>query len=1150
MSGGWTVVDSATNKSLPIQGTTNSGAAVPYVTPAPGAQDPVGKFRISAPQALIDTDFEYGTQPTKWESIALQNNRQSMYYIAQQPLTVTSILGDGATATITIAGSLFSMAVGQPIFIQNASLPQINGWWYVTAATASSISAQIATGTTVPASNQYNAALTYLYAGYLYSNCGIPLSSTAAFSSSTATTTVTTTNPHGLQAGSYIYVNGVTSTSANATLGWISGTTMYFNASPAVGASSIRSGYSVTGVGVTGGTTVTATNAATSTAAFITGTVLSVTAGAAQTVGNQLIGGGVTNGTYVSAINSATFVAAISGTALTYASGTIPTIGMVLADSTTPGNLPAGTYIASGTSPNFVLSAAGTAAAADTIVGTSYTVSASQTVTSTTINGYNYTVSASQTVGSQGSPVALTLTSTAVTNAPNGAYIVATVPTANTFTYTTAYNMSGTMSNVANSTTLYARPSGFVEPRSFDGGVAFSAGGAVPGQQLIRQTRRYFRYQSGKGVQFSTGSSLKPALFITSITGSGTTATVTSRYQHNLTVGSKITVAGTDQGVYNGNFTIATVPSTLTFTYTTQIPVGSATTATGQAVRVSPTSWYGSANRVGLFDLQNGMFFEYDGQNLFAVLRNSINQANGTISVTSGSNLVTGTGTQFVTQCIPGAYVVIRGQSYRVVTVASDTSMYVSPEYRGTTIAGALMSLTLEVRIPQSKWQDPCDGTGPSAYNIDLTRMQMWYIDYSWYGAGVVRYGFRATNGQINYVTQIQNNNKQFEAYMRTGNMAAHYESNGISPTTVMTSSLGNTNTTLSAAVALAALSIPLTAVTNYNNTGVVKIDNELIYYSGISGNNLVGCIRGFGGTTAASHISGSTVAISSIDILDCSRFPSAGTVKVQASGQTGTVEYIAFTGNDGSILYGLTRAQTGGQASAQAFTYSATAPISVELSSPDTVPSLSHWGSSVIMDGRFDDDKSLIFNYGMTTAATTSSTAPVVLMAIRIAPSVDNGQVGLLGQKEIINRMQLQLDSLGVVTTGNTYLINLILNGYSTGAFVGTGNNFTSPIQQANGTTSSLAQIAVNTTGAVSVFGGESVAAAFCAAGTVSNLDLSNVRDLGNSILGGGTSNVIPVTQAGFYPDGPDILYVVAQAVSVTGGSILARLSWKEAQA
>ena len=719
------------------------------------------------------------------------------------------------------------------------------------------------------------------------------------------------------------------------------------------------------------------------------------------------------------------------------------------------------------------------------------------------------------------------------------------------------YAPTGTLTNVANNLTLYARPTGFVEPRTFDGGVAFSASASVPDQQLIRQTRRYFRYQSGKGIQFSTGSSLKPALFVTSISGSGTSATVTTRYPHNLTVGAKISIFGCDQGVYNGNFTVTAINTTnQTLTYTTQIPIA-VSPATGQAIRVSPTSWYGSSNRVGMFDQQNGMFFEFDGQTLYAVLRNSINQANGLVTATQGSTLITGvslSGTQFSTQCAPGSFVVIRGQSYRVVTVISDTSMHVSPEYRGTTTSslGVIMSLTTEVKIPQSQWSDPCNGTGPSGYNLDLTRMQMWYIDYSWYGAGVIRYGFRGAKGQITYVTQIQNNNIQFEAYMRSGNMAAHYESNGLTAITVLTASLGNTNSTLSAAITLTDVTIPVTSATNYNNTGVVKIDSELIYYSGKSGDTLIGCIRGFGGTTAASHINGSTVEISSIDVLDPARFPPSGTAKVQASGATGVVEYIAYTGNDGSLLYGLTRAQTGGNETAggQSFTYSATAPVSVVSTTPDTIPSLSHWGSSVIMDGQFNDDKSLIFNFGtnsqLTLATSTSQVTPI--LAIRIAPSVDNGTTGLLGAKEIINRMQLQLVELGVITSGPV-LINLILNGYVSG---GTWSNWLSPIALGSGAySSSLAQIAVNTLNTGTLVGGESVAAAYTNTNGQTTLDLSGVRDLGNSILGGGTSASVPTAQSNVYPDGPDILYVCAtNVVSAATPTILARLSWKEAQA
>ena len=943
---GWTVVDSATNKSLPMQGTANSGANSPYFTPAPGQQDPVGKFRVSEPQALIDTDFEYGTQPTKWESISLQQNRQSCYYIPQQPIALTAITGT-ATAnqvTITFTGTIPNNV---PIFIQNSLNSTINGWGYVvTGGSNTTITVLLSPGssTIVNAAAYYNAALTYAYIGYFYSGAGMQV---AAGTSSVVVTsatviTVTTVNPHGLVRGNYAYI-----------------------------------------VSTTGGTNV------------------------------------------------------------------------------------------------------------------------------------------------------------------NGAYIVATTPTANTFTVTAAA-ASGTVTTAAGVTNIFARPAGFVETRSFDGGVAFTAGGAVVNQQLIRQTRRYFRYQSGKGIQFSTGSSLKPALFITSLTGTGSTATVTSRYAHGLSAGSTIIVFGADQGVYNGNFVVATVTSPTVFTYTTQIPVGANTTATGQTIRISPNTWYGSANRVGMFDLQNGMFFEFDGQKLYAVLRSSINQVNGTIAVTQGQSVVTGTGTQFSTQCQPGSYIVIRGQSYKVLTIVSNTSMYISPEYRGASITGAIASLTLEVRIPQDKWADPCNGTGPSGYNLDLTRMQMWYIDYSWYGAGVVRYGFRGANGVITYVTQIQNNNRQFEAYMRTGNMASHYESSGVAPVTVLSANLSTgTATTTTAVITAGSLSIPLTSVTNFNNTGVALIGSEYVFYTGVSGTTLIGCTRGYGGTTARGYASGTSISPSSIDVLNPSLFPPAGSVKVTTASQTGAAEYIAYAGNDGSLLYGLTRGQTGG-AAATAFTFSATAPVSVELISPTTVPSLSHWGSSVIMDGRFDDDKSLIFNYGTTTAITTTSTSPIVILALRIAPSVDNGTIGTFGNKETINRMQLELESLGLYTTGTGYLINLILNGFASGA---TSGNFIAPIQQANGITSSLAQVAVNTN-AVTVTGGESVFAAYSNDTGNATLDLTQVRDLGNSILGGGVSNTVPTSQAGFYPDGPDILYIVATPLSATSSTIQARLNWKEAQA
>jgi hypothetical protein len=947
---GWTVVDSVSNKSLPIQGTAGSNVAVPYIAPSPASQDPVGKMRVSTPQSLIDTDFEYGTQPTKWESIALQNNRQSVYYIPQSPLPVSAITGTATADQVTITTASVTIANNTPIYIQNSTNSTINGWgWIVTGGTGTSFTVQLAPGssTTTNAAAYYSATTTYVYSGYFYSNCGIQVGSNAIAVTSATVLTITTSNAHGLQKGSYVYLNG-----AN-------------------------------------------------------------------------IAGGAT--------------------------------------------------------------------------------------------------------------------------AVNGPYIVATAPTYNTFTVT-ATGASGTPTNSAGNNVIYARPSGYVEPRAFDGGVAFTAGANVPSQQLVRQTRRYFRYQSGKGIQFSTGSSFQPPLFTTSLASVSGTVTVTTRYQHNLTVGTTIQVVGANPGAFNGTFVVATVPTPTTFTYSA--PTTGTATASGPAIKVTPTIWYGASSRLGFFDNQNGMFFEYDGQTLYTVWRNSVQQINGTVAVTNGSAAVTGTGTQFSSQMTPGQFIVIRGQSYRVLDIISDTSLTISPEYRGTTISGAIVSLTIDVKTPQSQWIDRCDGTGASGYKLDLTRMQMWYIDYSWYGAGFIRWGLRSTNGQIVYVNQQTNNNARFEAYLRSGNMSAHYEVSGIAPLTVLTASLSSATTTVSSNVLITDTTIPVASTAVFNASGgVAKLGTELIYYSTLSttsgAGNLLNCVRGYAGTTADDQTSGTTISPSSMQVASLTGIPNtSGTVRIQAPG--GAVEYIAYTGiTNTGLIYGLTRGQTGGSA-ATTFTYSATAPITVEFASPDTTPSLSHWGSSAIMDGQFNDDKSLIFNYGTTTSVSTSSTTPVVLLALRVAPSVDNGTVGLLGVKEIINRMQLQLVDMGIVTTGNTYLINLILNGYASGA---TSGSFVSPIQQTNGITSSFAQVATNSN-AVTVTGGESVAAAYCNANGVTTLDLTQVRDLGNSILGGGTTTAVPTSQAGFYPDGPDILYVVAQAVSATAGTILARISWKEAQA
>ena len=852
------------------------------------AYDPVDKLRVSTPQSLIDTDFEYGQQPSKWEQLALQNNRQSLYYVGNAALPVNSIAGNQSNTYQLVIGTSanVTVATGTSIFIEDALDVNANGWAYVVAGVTAGTSFTVQVAQSVTTSVCWNATATYVYQGYTYTGCGITLTGTAAFTFVGSTVTCTTTYPHGLSAASLIFITGTTGPS-----------------------------------------------------------------------------------------------------------------------------------------------------------------------TATQING---------------------------------SQIVATVPTANSFTFTNVNGTpSTTIANTAGQTNLFARPSGWVESRAFDGSVNFTAGSAVPNQQLMRQTRRYFRYQSGKGIQFSTGTILKPYILEPIITSSGSIVTVVTKFPHNLTTGTYVQVSGADQSAYNGIFRI-TVTNLNTFTYPTlnnAIPSASPATSTSGFLRVSPYSWYGSRNRVGFCDMQNGLFFEFDGQTLYAVYRNSINQITGTVSVTQNSPLVTGTNTQFSTQLTPGDYIVIRGQSYRVLTILTDTSMYLSNEYRGSTIANALVSKTIDQRVPQSQWYDVLDGSNsasnPSGYNLDLTRVQMWYIDYSWYGAGVARFGLRTTSGTIQYVYNFQNNNINYSAYMRSGNLPSHYEQAGILPITTITASIAAVDT-----------SINVASTAGFN--------------------------------------------------------PLGGTLKVTASGVSGVVEYMTYSGfSAGATTLSVTRAATGGAATAQTFTYSASAPVTVEYASPDTAATLSHWGSSVVMDGGFNNDVSLFFNYGMQSALTTTATTSYPIMAIRVAPSVDNGTVGTLGLKEIINRLQLQLRELAVYTT-NPYLVQFILNG------IVTGNNFSafaSPTQ--NGTnTSSIVQVATNTNTGTTITGGESVAAFYTNGGAQTVLDLTSLASFGNAILGGGLTNTVPTGQAGTYPDGPDILYVAVSAFTATSSNIQARITWQESQA
>ena len=506
------------------------------------------------------------------------------------------------------------------------------------------------------------------------------------------------------------------------------------------------------------------------------------------------------------------------------------------------------------------------------------------------------------------------------TGALNGAQIIATRSNTRAFEYTITSSPSAASTTAGN---VYVRPQGIAYASPQDGGMVMTTNDTQPNSSIIRQSRKYFRYQSGKGVQVSFA----------------------------------VAFNNPDQ----------------------------------------PNA--GIANRAGVFDDQNGAFYEWDGTTLWAVRRSSTRQLTGTVSITNGSGAITGSGTVFTTELEVNQRIVIKGNSYKVLVINTDTSIEVAPAYRAdtsvTTLSGVIASATVDSRIPQSGFNvDMADGTGETGFNLDINKIQMFYIDYAWYGAGTIRYGVKDQGGEIIYLHKFVHGNNKIEAYFRAGNLPIRYE--------------------------------------------VVN------------------------GPTA-----------------------------------------------------------------------------------PDYAPILFHWGTSLIMDGMFNEDRGYTFaKAGALNSVSTGN--PYCLLNIRLAPTADNGLPGGYGVRDLTNRMQLWPLGCDVAAT-DSVIVSIILNGTLTSpapAWQNVGGNSLTQYDDA----------------ATTVTGGETVFQLYTQPAParqtyfnyfgqpitsgvnfgVTSFDLSKIKELNNALLGGFNT----------YPDGPDTLSVVVQPLNANVAyTARASLRWQENQ-
>jgi hypothetical protein len=670
-----------------------------------------------------------------------------------------------------------------------------------------------------------------------------------------------------------------------------------------------------------------------------------------------------------------------------------------------------------------------------------------------------------------------------------GPFFIKTTTSATSFTYTAR---SGAAVTSPGSPTLYAFSNATILHRPSDGGVILSTKTPTYAASVVRQSKRFFRYQSGKGLLFSSGTLFAPVYDLQNVTATGTAISSvitikTDDIDHGLQVGANVNVDGIATSGYDDDYVVNSIVDDYTFTVLAKSTLGDTAAVMEQTgAKVKVTGWVGAAVRGGVFDDQNGVFFEFDGQQMFAVVRSSVQNITGTVTAPQNSNLLTGNNTKFSDQLNAGDRIIIKGMTHFVTSVASNTTLYITPDYRGITAAGIRSQKVTEKRIPQMKWNlDKCDGQGPSGYNWNFNKMQMIGIEWSWYGAGFIHFMVRGSDGKWVYCHRIKNNNVNTEAYMRSSNLPVRYSIDNDSPITFLTGAIDSNATT-----------IPVDNLQEFSDTGTLMIDNEIITYTGRST------------TDGAGNFTGATREAS------MSQYIQGSTQSLSAGGK------VPHTSGTGII----------------------------EISNTCS-PTLSHWGSSLIMDGKFDLDRGYIFNYSNShnTSGDKIGIIPITSFCLRLAPSVSNSSVGRLGAKELLNRSQLLLQQCVVgMSRGSSSSGEVVVQG-----IINPRNFADASWKSLNGVNDggqpSFAQVAEKdditwSTGTYAL-PGERIFAFVCNASRAdaltTELDLSDLKELSGAPLGGDYK----------YPDGPDVLAINAFVKSGdVKGTI--QLRWGEAQA
>ena len=173
--------------------------------------DPVSKLRVTNPENLIDTDFEYGLQPTKWETVELVNNIPSAYTRAPGVSIpgIVSVLSTLNSELITVTtAEEHGLSIGDPIEVRGLSSRTANGKYLITQVPSTTKFNYKASAIQSSAGDKLT-AYTTIIPGSFFTGSSIPYDKFEGVNTDDAnpsTLTVTTDYAHGFSTSTSMYI--------------------------------------------------------------------------------------------------------------------------------------------------------------------------------------------------------------------------------------------------------------------------------------------------------------------------------------------------------------------------------------------------------------------------------------------------------------------------------------------------------------------------------------------------------------------------------------------------------------------------------------------------------------------------------------------------------------------------------------------------------------------------------------------------------------------------------------------------------------------------------------------------------------------------------------------------------------------------------